>query len=71
MPLLTQELALGQRFQGGDIEAFGKMNARLRGIGLASVVGAYLIGTSGSSSLDSLLLQCHHRLVSLLLLEKL
>ena len=41
MPLLTQELALGQKHRSGDIEAFGKMNWRLRGIGLASVIGAF------------------------------
>eukprot|EP01084_Bolivina_argentea_P212769 361597_1 len=39
MPLLTQELVLGQKHRSGDIEAFGRMNWRLRGIGLASVVG--------------------------------
>ena len=43
MPILTQELALGHHFRSGDIEAFGRINWRLRGIGLASVVGAYCI----------------------------
>ena len=41
MPLLTQELALGQKHRSGDIESFGKMNWRLRGIGLASVIGTF------------------------------
>merc|ERR550525_1877251 len=45
MPLLTQELALGQKHRSGDIEAFGKMNWRLRGVGLASVIGAFGIVT--------------------------
>merc|ERR1719244_153658 len=45
MPLLTQELALGQKHRSGDIEAFGRMNWRLRGIGLASVVGGFGIVT--------------------------
>merc|ERR1719228_3139481 len=45
MPLLTQELALGQKHRSGDIEAFGRMNWRLRGIGLASVIGSFGIVT--------------------------
>eukprot|EP00494_Astrolonche_serrata_P013170 UN13285 len=43
MPILLMELALGQKFQGGDVEAFGKLNPRLRGIGLASIWGAGII----------------------------
>jgi len=43
MPMLTQEMALGQKFQGGDVEAYGRMSPRLRGIGLSSVVGAMLL----------------------------
>jgi len=43
MPTLTQEMALGQKFQGGDVEAYGRINWRLRGIGLASVVGVFVI----------------------------
>lgn len=45
MPMLTQEMALGQKFQGGDIEAYGRINWRFRGVGLASVVGVYIIVT--------------------------
>lgn len=41
MPLLTQEMALGQKFRGGDVEAYGRIHPRLRGIGLASVFAAY------------------------------
>jgi len=43
MPMLTQEMALGQKFQGGDVEAYGRINWRLRGIGLASVIGVFVI----------------------------
>jgi len=43
MPTLTQEMALGQKFQGGDVEAYGRINWRLRGIGLASVIGVFVI----------------------------
>jgi len=45
MPMLTQEMALGQKFQGGDVEAYGRINWRLRGIGLASVIGVFVIVT--------------------------
>lgn len=43
MPILLMELALGQKFQGGDVEAFGKMNPRLRGIGMASIFSSMTI----------------------------
>jgi len=45
MPMLTQEMALGQKFQGGDVEAYGRMNRRFRGVGLASVIGVFVIVT--------------------------
>jgi len=45
MPMLTQEMALGQKFQGGDVEAYGRINWRFRGIGLASVIGVFVIVT--------------------------
>jgi len=45
MPMLTQEMALGQKFQGGDVEAYGRMNWRFRGVGLASVIGVFVIAT--------------------------
>eukprot|EP01083_Nonionella_stella_P146928 462759_1 len=37
----TQQLALGHKHRSGHIDAFGRMNWRLRGIGLASVIGAF------------------------------
>jgi len=43
MPILLMELALGQQFQGGDVEAFGKMHPRLRGIGMASIFSSMTI----------------------------
>ena len=43
IPLLLMELALGQKFQRGDISVFGGINKRLRGIGIASVFSAYII----------------------------
>lgn len=43
MPILLMELALGQQFQGGDVEAFGKMHPRLRGIGMASIFSSFTI----------------------------
>lgn len=45
MPLLTQEMALGKKFRGGDVEAYGRIHPRLRGLGLASVIGAFGIVT--------------------------
>jgi len=45
MPILLLELASGQKFQGGDVEAFGAMNPRLRGIGLMSIFNAFTIIT--------------------------
>jgi len=42
MPMLTQEMALGQKFQGGDVEAYGRMNRRFRGVGLASVIAVFV-----------------------------
>lgn len=42
-PILLLELAMGQRYQSGDIDAFGAINKRMRGIGLASIFGAYSI----------------------------
>lgn len=43
MPILGMELSLGTFYQAGDADAFGSMNPRLRGIGLASVFGGYVI----------------------------
>jgi len=43
MPILLMELALGQVFQGGDVEAFGALNPRCRGIGLMSIFSTFII----------------------------
>ena len=43
IPLLLMELALGQKFQRGDISVFRGINKRLAGIGIASVFSAYII----------------------------
>lgn len=43
MPILGMELSIGTFFQAGDADAFGSMNPRLRGIGLASVFAGYAI----------------------------
>lgn len=41
MPILGMELCIGTFFQAGDADAFGSMNPRLRGIGLASIFAGY------------------------------
>lgn len=43
MPILGMELCIGTFYQAGDADAFGSMNPRLRGIGLASVFAGYTI----------------------------
>ena len=43
MPILGMELSIGTFFQAGDADAFGSMNPRLRGIGVASVFAGYAI----------------------------
>ncbi|XP_063684333.1 sodium- and chloride-dependent GABA transporter 1-like [Bolinopsis microptera] len=43
MPLLTVELTIGQMFQGGAVEAFGNLNPRLRGVGVATVIGGFIV----------------------------
>ncbi|XP_063675135.1 sodium-dependent dopamine transporter-like isoform X3 [Bolinopsis microptera] len=43
MPILGMELSIGTFYQAGDADAFGSMNPRLRGIGLASVFAGYTI----------------------------
>ena len=30
LPMMTLELTLGQKFQGGDVDAFGSINPRFR-----------------------------------------
>ncbi|KAL5257787.1 hypothetical protein ACHWQZ_G012652 [Mnemiopsis leidyi] len=43
MPILGMELCIGTFYQAGDADAFGSMNPRLRGIGLASVFAGFTI----------------------------
>eukprot|EP00892_Ulva_mutabilis_P009294 jgi/Ulvmu1/6737/UM030_0072.1 len=45
IPLLQTELALGRLFQKGDIEAFGAIHKRCRGVGAISIVGGFGIVT--------------------------
>jgi len=45
LPMMTLELTLGQKFQGGDVDAFGSINPRFRGIGIASVVCSFIAST--------------------------
>jgi len=43
MPVLLLELTLGAKARGGDPVAFGSMNPRFAGIGLASVFAVFII----------------------------
>jgi len=43
IPVLFLEIGLGQYHQTGDVGVFGSINIRLRGIGVASVVLAYIL----------------------------
>lgn len=43
IPLLLMELSLGQKFQRGDVSVFRGIHPRLAGIGLVSVLSAYII----------------------------
>ena len=45
LPLLILELSLGQVYQTGDINCFGKMNRRLRGIGVGSIWTSFSIAS--------------------------
>jgi solute carrier family 6 (neurotransmitter transporter, GABA) member 1 len=45
IPLLALELSLGKLFRSGDIVAFSRVSHRLRGLGLASIFGAFVINT--------------------------
>mmetsp|Transcript_17497 Transcript_17497/g.41867 ORF Transcript_17497/g.41867 Transcript_17497/m.41867 type:complete len:389 (+) Transcript_17497:92-1258(+) len=42
-PVLLLELSLGLKFRAGDVEAFGGIHRRLRGIGISSVVAGFVI----------------------------
>lgn len=41
LPLVILELGMGRIFQRGDVEAFGKINPRLRGVGLTTFLAAF------------------------------
>lgn len=43
IPVTLMELALGQKFQRGDIGVFRGIHPRLSGVGLASVIAAFCI----------------------------
>ncbi|CAD7696852.1 unnamed protein product [Ostreobium quekettii] len=45
LPLLVLELGVGRLFQAGDVEAFGRISPRLRGVGLISVLGSFFTVT--------------------------
>jgi len=45
LPMLMVELGVGRTFQKGDVEAFGKIHRRLRGVGFMSVLGSFVIVT--------------------------
>mmetsp|Transcript_2873 Transcript_2873/g.5128 ORF Transcript_2873/g.5128 Transcript_2873/m.5128 type:complete len:359 (-) Transcript_2873:262-1338(-) len=40
LPILLMELSLGMMFRAGDIESFGGIHRRLRGIGISSMIAA-------------------------------
>ena len=42
-PVLLLELSLGMKFRAGDVEAFGGIHRRLRGIGISSVIAGFVI----------------------------
>ena len=45
IPLLALELSLGKMYRSGDVVAFSRVSHRLRGLGVASIFGAYVINT--------------------------
>ena len=45
IPVTFMELALGQKFQRGDIGVFRGIHPRLAGVGLASAIASFLIVT--------------------------
>jgi SNF family Na+-dependent transporter len=44
-PILVLEISLGQYYETGDVEVFGGINRRLRGVGLSSIACGYMIVT--------------------------
>mmetsp|Transcript_37533 Transcript_37533/g.106000 ORF Transcript_37533/g.106000 Transcript_37533/m.106000 type:complete len:736 (-) Transcript_37533:559-2766(-) len=45
-PLLLMELGLGRVFRAGDIDAFGGIHRRLRGIGISSMLASFSLSCS-------------------------
>ncbi|GMH38799.1 hypothetical protein BSKO_06697 [Bryopsis sp. KO-2023] len=43
LPMLMVELGVGRAMQRGDVEAFGKIHRRCRGVGISSILGGFLI----------------------------
>jgi len=43
LPVLFLEIGLGQYYQTGDVGAFGSFDKRLRGIGVCSIAGTYIL----------------------------
>lgn len=43
IPLLVQEIAMGQHYRKGDIGVSGSISKHLRGVGLASVVCGFMV----------------------------
>jgi SNF family Na+-dependent transporter len=45
IPILVLEVSLGQHYQTGDVNVFGSIHERLRGVGLSSVACGYMLVT--------------------------
>jgi len=45
IPLVTLEVSLGQYHQTGDVGVFGSIHRRLKGVGLGSVIAAWVLVT--------------------------
>jgi len=45
LPILILEIALGQYYESGDVEVFGAIHHRLRGVGLSSIACGYMFVT--------------------------
>lgn len=45
LPVLILEISLGQCYQAGNVGVFGKMHARYRGVGIASVFCGFILVT--------------------------
>lgn len=45
LPVLILEISLGQCYQVGNVGVFGKMHARYRGVGIASVFCGFILVT--------------------------